>query len=46
MAARTIPNTIGVKDAKARFSELLKLVEAGREFTITSAAHPLPGLCP
>ncbi len=46
MAARNIPNTIGVKDAKARFPELLKLVEAGKEFTITRHGAAVARLVP
>jgi len=46
MAARRIPNTIGIKDVKARFSELLKLVEAGNEFTIAKRGIPVARLVP
>jgi prevent-host-death family protein len=46
MPARKIPNTLGVSEAKARFPDLLKLVEAGNEFTITKRGVPIARLVP
>ncbi len=46
MAAIQHPNTVGAYDAKTRFSELLELVETGKEFTITKHGMPVARLVP
>jgi prevent-host-death family protein len=38
--------TLGAYDAKTRFSELLELVEAGTEITITRHGSPVAKLVP
>jgi prevent-host-death family protein len=39
-------NTVGVSDAKTRFSKLLEKVEGGQEITITRHGHPVAKLVP
>jgi prevent-host-death family protein len=46
MPATTNSNTIGAYDAKTRFSELLEMVEAGKEFTITKHGAAVARLVP
>lgn len=46
VAEATAVRKIGVREAKARLSELLKDVERGREWTITSRGHPIARLVP
>ncbi|MGD0462870.1 MAG: type II toxin-antitoxin system prevent-host-death family antitoxin [Tepidisphaeraceae bacterium] len=46
MAAIQHPNIVGAYDAKTRFSELLELVEGGKEFTITKHGTPVARLVP
>lgn len=36
--------TVGVHEAKTRFSELLRLVEAGEEVTVTRGGQPVARL--
>ena len=38
--------TTGVRDAKARLSELLHDAQAGREWTITERGHPVARIVP
>ena len=44
--ASQIPDTIGAYEAKTRFSELLELVETGKEITITRHGSPVARMVP
>ena len=43
---RRVRNTIGVRDAKARLSELLRDAQLGREWIVTERGRPIARIVP